>query len=416
MNIDPPRSLGGCYSETAAVRHALDCLGATAAHSGAPLSEAMLFGVSGGVGGAYFVFEYQGQPPSVYVGVAHRYKTPFGEIMDGLYLRLGLRTAVKKTASQAVAAKHLEKMLAQGKPVILHLDMGKLPYYALRRQYMDHALMVYGVDAGRGVAHVADRASQPIALALDDLSQARASINSLKNRALTIEPPEAPIDLRQPIVEGIRACCQAMLHPPKPVNNFGLNAWRKWAVMVNRHNAPKSWPRLFDSGPALYQGLRSVFSFIELVQSNRGALRGLYADFLEEAAVVPDLPEFGLPAALFRKAAQAWSETGDALLPDAVPLFCETRRLLRRKEALFLEKGAQALPEMEAVNRRLFEIEAAVNESFPLDEAGVTALLDGLHDRLNYLCHCDSDAIDALRAVMREAGLAAPAGVQGQTR
>ncbi len=409
MILEDYQQFGGVYAETAAARNALAYAGVTARHNGEPLSEAMTLGVSGGVGAAYFVFEWKGQTPQVYIGAAHRYKTRFGDIMNRLYERLGVRTLVKRTASPAIAASNVRKALEVGKPAVVHVDMGKLPYYAGKSQYLDHAVVVYGWDETGRLAHVADRAATPLTLSLDDLDGARASVNSLKRRCLTFDPPADPVDLREAAIDGIRACCDAMLHPPKPVNNFGLNAWRKWAALANHPSNPKGWPTVFPRGPRLYAGLRTAFSFAELVQSNRGALRGLYADFLEEAGRIPRMPDFSLPAALFRKAAAVWGGLADVLLPDSAPLLGQVKTLSRQKDRLFLAKGAGALPEMEAINRRLFEIEAVINRAFPLDERETAALLDRLHGHVAEIYHCDSDAVDALRGVMREAGLAAPA-------
>ena len=104
---------GGIYSETTAIRHVLSFHGAIAAHNQQPLTEAMLFGVSGGIGFAYFNFEYEGYEPTLFISVAQRYNSRFGQYMDGLYRRLGLETNVRMTRSAQQAETNLNIDLAQ---------------------------------------------------------------------------------------------------------------------------------------------------------------------------------------------------------------------------------------------------------------------------------------------------------------
>ena len=88
MSMGKIDKLGGKYSETTAIRHLLDYYGVKAAHNNKPISEAMLFGISGGIGFSYYLFEYDGYEPTLFISVAHRYTARFGQYMDRLYKRL----------------------------------------------------------------------------------------------------------------------------------------------------------------------------------------------------------------------------------------------------------------------------------------------------------------------------------------
>src|SRR5213593_33642 len=57
---------GGQQVETAALRHALAQLGVVAPHTGELFSEALLFGIGGGIGLGYFVYE-SGDYTSLYL-------------------------------------------------------------------------------------------------------------------------------------------------------------------------------------------------------------------------------------------------------------------------------------------------------------------------------------------------------------
>ena len=55
----PPGPLQGRHPDTAALARLLAALGVTDPASGQPLTEAVLLGVAGGIGVAYFTFEYE---------------------------------------------------------------------------------------------------------------------------------------------------------------------------------------------------------------------------------------------------------------------------------------------------------------------------------------------------------------------
>ena len=55
-----------------------------------------------------------------------------------------------------------------------------------------------------------------------------------------------------------------------------------------------------------------------------GALRGLYADFLDEAAGLPGLSALGEHSADYLQLAQLWDEFAELVDPDQVRLFYTT--------------------------------------------------------------------------------------------
>jgi hypothetical protein len=84
MAVEGYRQFGGVHSQTAALRNVLDFMGATAPHDDKPFSEALLFGIMGGIGAAYFTFEWREGPSNLFVGVGPRYMTKPGELMERL--------------------------------------------------------------------------------------------------------------------------------------------------------------------------------------------------------------------------------------------------------------------------------------------------------------------------------------------
>lgn len=391
---------GGTYGETTAIRHILSLYGATAAHNGQPLSEAMLFGVSGGIGFAYFNFEYEGLEPTLYIGVGQRYNTRFGQLMDGLYRRLGLETNVRMTKSAQQAEAQLTNDLARELPVILHVDRGNLPYYAEDTEYGDHAIVVLGYD-GKGRDYlIADLTRHRLSISPPDLSSARESIDSLSFRSLTLGRPENPIDVTEGIIRGVRQCWNRMLNPPHPRTNFGLSGLEKWSEMINNSKARKGWLKVFTPGLHLYVGLHWTYQCIQTLETGGGAMRGMYADFLAEAEGVVNKPQLGEAAVLYRDLAQQWTELAQATLPEELPLLRRTRELIIQAERLFLDQGTSAIPDMEKIRSDQALLHEEALSDFPLDKSQSQDLLDGLHERLVKIVKVEEEAVLLLKSCM----------------
>jgi len=391
---------GGVYSETTAVRYALEKLGVRAAHNGEPLSEAMVFGISGGIGFAYFTMAYQGQVANLYIGAAHRYKTKFGEFMVPFFERTGLQAAVKTSGAPNAAEKHLLQALQAEQPVIVHVDLGLMPYDVVGRCYLDHALVVTGYQEQDDMFAVADLAGVPLTIMREELRKARGSIGSLKHRSCVIEAVAEPIELVQAVQSGIAACCEVLRNPPTPKGNFGFAGMRKWASLMGDPKNKSGWPTLYPPGAPLYQALHSTFLFIEVLQSGRGALRGLFADYLREAAVLLGNPQLADVAARYDQLAGLWTELAEAALPSDVPLLSETKQLEREKEAVFRQRGMDALDELRGLEDRLKMVKFRAASEFPLDEAASRVLLDGLRERVETIVLREEEAIAELERAM----------------
>jgi hypothetical protein len=400
MNAIEKTRLGGLYSETTAARYLLEQAGVVSAHNGQPLSEAMLFGISGGIGFMYFNFEYEGHPPTLYIGTAHRYKTKFGEMMDNLYQRLGVQTVVKKSASATAAEKNLRQALAQGSPVLLHVALGALPYVGTHEMYYDYAIVVTGYHEQENVYEVLDRSTQPLTLQPEALAAARAGIASLKNRSTTLRVPEQKsLDLREAILAGIRSCCDVMQNPPAPVNNFGFNGLEKWASLINDPKNKKGWSQVFATGADLFAGLYATYRYLE-TSTGSGAMRELYAEFLGEAAEVLHQPDLVKVAAQYREIARLWTELANAVLPDEQPLWKELKQLTVAKERLFKEKGIEAGAEIRQINERIREIAETTQTDFPYNPEQVRALLDDLHIRILRIVEAERQAMSELLTIV----------------
>ncbi|MBZ0286889.1 MAG: BtrH N-terminal domain-containing protein, partial [Anaerolineae bacterium] len=118
------RQFSGLHWETGVLHNLLAYQGITAPHSGQPLSEALLMGVTGGITAGYFVFEYEGSDPYLHFLTYHLYNGA----PTVLYDRLAIKKQTKQTNSGEKAFRNLDDVLQAGKPAVIWADMFSLTY------------------------------------------------------------------------------------------------------------------------------------------------------------------------------------------------------------------------------------------------------------------------------------------------
>jgi hypothetical protein len=143
-----------------------------------------------------------------------------------------------------------------------------------------------------------------------------------------------------------------------------------------------------------------MFDWICTWGAGDGAERGVYADFLDETAVLFNKPALKAVGQQFRKAAEAWCALADALLPESIALFKEARELKLRKNALFIQKGGEALDEIRAINTQLESIRQHIGENFPLSAAETAQMREELRERILKIHDLEREAVEALQAAI----------------
>ena len=395
----PPLSsyhrFGGALPETASLTNVLTAAGLRAPHTGEPFSEAMLFGIGGGPGAGYILWEFGEHRFKVLVlGFHHLWQYPV-RFYQALCDRIGVTVSMPETGGRRAAGAALEEALSQGRPAGAWVDPAYLPYLQLPealKGHLGHIVALCGRE-GEDIL-VDDRAAAPFRVPQVTLADARGRIPSYKNRLLLVESL-GTCDLPAAVQGGLRACVE---HLSSPSDSFSLPTFRKWGKMMTDEKNKKGWPRLFADRRGLYSTLRSAFENIEL-NAGSGALRGLYAAFLEEAAGVLANDRL-LPAAeLYRSLAERWRLFAEAALPDEVPEFAETKSLLRQRHAAILQ-GGEAWQAGRPQTEALRALSARLNLDFPLDDAGVQRLFAGLQEHLRGLYEAETTALQALKEAL----------------
>ncbi len=379
---------GGVHPETAGIKNILAYHGIKAPHTGKPFGEAMLLGIGGGLGASYILWEFEKHGyPSIVLGFRHlsNYDVRY---LQKLCSRLGAETEIFETTGKKKAAENLEKALQAGDPAMVWVDLGGAPYY---RHYLQvGAVVVFGIDGDKVL--VDNLASKPFHIETGLLAAARAKVPSYKNRVLVVHPT-GTFDLEKAIRAGLIDCVEYL---GASSTSFALPALRKWGRLMTDPKNAKSWPRVFDGGRGLYGTLRTVYEGIELIGTGGGGMRGLYADFLEEAASVLDKSDLKEPAAHYRALGERWSALAHAALPDHVDAFKTTRELLDRRAAILQEQGSEGLAAIAPLNDTLHELKGRLNPNFPLGESETALLLAEIQSHLENIYHAEKEALAAL--------------------
>jgi hypothetical protein len=393
---------GGLWWETGSVQKALAYQGVKAPHTGEPLTEAMLMGISGGVVFGYFSFAYEGYDPQVSMLTRNTFHP-----MQTIYDRLAIPRNVLQTSKPDKAVENLIETLESGVPAIVYADMWLLPYNALifdEGMWGNFPIVVYGYDADSATVNIADRADVPLTVSTGDLHKARARVKKDKFRVVALDPPDmdkAPSAISKGIYDCIKIYTEA---PPvkNAKNNFGFSGYDHWANLLTNPRHKQSWAKVFPPGKDMFAGLTSTYNWIALFgkDGKPHAERDVYADFLDEASAVLNNPALKDAAQKFRDVTPLWATLAHDILPDRIEPFKETRELMTRKHILFLEKGGEALHDIVAINERLDAIKADVAVNFPLDAAGVTAHLDCMREDLLKIRDCEYEAVMALQDAM----------------
>lgn len=399
--LDNYRRFDGRHWETGSVANFLAYRGALAPHTGRPYSEALLMGVSGGAVMGYFSFAYEGYDPMARILTRNTF-----DPWDTMLSRLGVAQNVHQTAKPDTAVRNLKEALAEGTPAIVWADVWGLPYNALTfdgGMWAMFPMVVYGYDEAADRVSIADRARVGLWTTTAELAAARSRAKNNKHRLITLEAPDSD-KLPAAVSAGIWDCIRLYTEaPPKgSKNNFGLAALRWWAELLIKPKARLSWEREFPAGTKMLAGLTSAFTDIALFGKEPGnyADRVLYADFLDEAAAVLNRSGLTAAAAGFRDSADGWGELARRLLPDEIEPLRETRELMLRRHAAFLERGNDAREEMVQIDERLDAIRAAVAADFPLSPAEVEAHRGRVAEQVMAIHDMEAAAVDMMKAAM----------------
>ncbi|MCW5875628.1 MAG: DUF4872 domain-containing protein [Anaerolineales bacterium] len=395
---------GGRHWETGSVHNVLAYQNVRGPHNGKPLSEAMLLGISSGIAFGYFLFHYQGEDPQLTLLTRNTF-----DPLQTLLERLGVVQTALQTSNETKAQANLLSVLENGQPAIVWADMFSLPYNlgweANEMMWAMQPLVVFGHDGQQ--AYIADRSSQAWVVEAGQFMQARARIKKDKYRVLSLDLLSLE-KLPAAIHNGIWQCIRLFTEkPPRGTrNNFGLAALQHWAKMLTNVRNPQGWTRFFPAGLPLFAALLGnryspgLHGWVNQWGSGPGAERGLYADFLAEAATLLGNPHLEESAELFRRSASAWQQLVEIALPEEAGLLRAGGELQAASHHLFTTQGPQAMQELEA-NAKQFEVlRKEAPQGFPLSQAEASRLYAQMSAQVLAIHDIEAEAVAALRGAM----------------
>jgi hypothetical protein len=242
------------------------------------ISEEMLLGLGEGVGFIYW--HSRGQIP--FIGGRANSGRP-GEL--GLEKTTGNRTGVNvtwfDTNSSHKAEQALLAELEDGRPVLLQVDMGFLPYFNFPQEYHfgGHCIVAAGFDPQERLVAVADRDGEMHPVTLADMAKARGSTFKPfppHHRQYSLDFSNAHPPIPEDIRLALRHSANAMLFPP--ITNAGVKGIHKAAQRIPQ------WPAVLST-EELQAACFNTYIFIDAKGGSGGGIfRYMFSRFLAEVS------------------------------------------------------------------------------------------------------------------------------------
>jgi Domain of unknown function (DUF4872)/Butirosin biosynthesis protein H, N-terminal len=310
-------------------------------HHGLPLSEAMVFGLSGALMFAYIPFVKLGGMPLI------AYRARPKSIIKGLQKNLGIKMQMHTFSKPHRGMEALDAFLEQGKIIGAQSSVFWLPYFPpeMRFHFNAHNLIIYGKEGDQYLI------SDPVfettqRCAAKDLEKARFVKGMMAPKGLLYYPfhiPEA-IDYKTILPKVIRKNAKAMLKTPVPI--AGIRGIRSLAKGIAK--LPKKdlrWAKLF---------LGHIVRMQEEIGTGGAGFRFIYASFLQEAGSILENHDL-------QNASQMMTAVGDQWREFALLAVTAIRRKKGKQiDFTALQEQLNSVADAEAeVYRELLEIQLA---------------------------------------------------------
>ena len=399
--IDGYEHFGGIHPETATIANTLRFLGVKNPATGQPFSEAMIFGIGGGLGACYILWEFQVHSrPAIVFGWQHLFNYPV-RYVESLCKRIGATSDFHETGGVKKARKTLDDALEGGTPATLWLERELLDYYNRDPDdtgWFSWVVTACGYDAAADSFTIDDTGARPFTVPSASLTASRQRVPSFKNRLLLLSPPES-IDLPAAVRDGIQSNIEYL---GSKSTSFALPTLRKWARMLTDTKNAKGWPTVFAEGKCLFSGLVSVYEGIVHEGSDGTALRGMYADFLTEAAAVLGVPALDDAAAEYRAIGAKWHALAEMSLDPTVEPLAAARDILDRREAAIRTGGDDQADTIVGLGKEFEAMRPAADAAFPRDQAWINDLFARMQAQISDIYAHENAALDTLRGTLKD--------------
>jgi hypothetical protein len=385
----------GKHDSTSVLKNILTAQDVTAPHNGQPFSEAMLLGIGGGLGAGYILWEFKAHgSATIVLGFRNRWNY-VPQHLTTLCDRIGAKTTVQEAGGTKAAKANFQAAVEAGKPFIAWVDKASMPYQQLPESLKGYGIWLVGVHGVENDEVLVDDLSEKLyRVPLDTFTAARGVIPSDKNRIMLVEAP-AKIDLKAAIEAGIADHIEYMSSGSE---SFAPPVYKKWSKLMTDTKNKKGWPVVFAQRNGLFDTLSSVYEGVVLDDVDGCGLRGMFADFLDEAAGAVNKPALKDAAQQYRDLAGLWGQLVDAAFPASVPAFKQMRDALKQRYEML---HRHELDKMQAASNQIAEMRAQYQRDFPLGDAEVKDLFAAMGEKLSAIYEAETAAVDTLKAVNR---------------
>ena len=285
--------------------------GVTHPLTGQPLSQALLFGLGGGIGFMLHTFSSEDSVDLALVTRAH--PEPFTAT---LLERSATKVRIRTTGNAQAADANLEAGLDAGRAVVVRVSRAALPW--VEDGSVDAAdtidVAVLGEMDGLLIIDAGEEELQLISP--QDLTAARARHKRDKNYCAWVPSRRSPQEqaLAANVLEAVQQSTDRMLGdaplpgmPEHYARNFGVTGLRQWADRLADTDSAAGWSRML-ADPALAADAAGQLQrfFAERRFAATDGFRTLFADFLTEAASLPQLSALASRATEYRQLAGQW--------------------------------------------------------------------------------------------------------------
>lgn len=387
----------GLCADTGAAFHWLSALNVREAEGGPPINEALVTGLSGGVGFLYVVFEYKDTPPLL--SVLTRFDTAADQFVFGGMQRLGVDAQLFETTSAKQARAQLDAAITAGTGALCVVDAVTLARSTAPQAMLGMVPTVVAVlGESDGELIVDCGGSQPLRIDHATFAMARAGYKKAKHRMLTVERDARPKDLENSMHAAARACADRYVNAPYKgfASNFGLAGMEKWQRLLTDERDPKGWRKLFPSGRAACLGLRRAYEGLEHEMTSTGAGRFAYGTFLREAQRITGRSEYGSAAERYDLAGERWSAVASHIAA------CDVRAV--RSECELLDAYSELLDAHSTIKDRDAVVSklSAGEASADLSANAARAIYAELAELVRAATMAERSAVDALNEASRE--------------
>lgn len=398
MKIEFPKGTTGIHPPTSTLARILKINHVLNPFNEQPYSEALLFGIGGGLDTGVILFKFPHLVhPILMLGFRYQWNDT-KSFLQNLMARLMISASFDEFEDEKKAEAALQHALKHNKQPIVWVDRAFLPHHNLPhslRGYFNYQVGVHARDGRLWRLYLDDLSTKPIEIREKVFTSARASLcqNNFLMMTFNYADTMASQQLRDAVIQGIKDCST---HLTRPLKTVGISNLQNWASSLQDRHSPTGWPFVFKDRKGLYSTLRTVYESIKLNGSDGFALRKIYADFLNEASLILRNPGLNAIAGQYLQLANHWASLAENALPSSVSKFDKIKSLLNAKyeayRKLDQEKIQRSIKDLET-------LEEQIEERFPMNISETSQLFDRLSSRINLIAELERSAALRLRDI-----------------